>query len=190
MEKTQQDKTKLARQLLALGNQLLNLAGTIVSDDDLSNKSASNERISDKDSFHWVGIAEELYRDRQKRRSTFSADLFGEPAWDMMLDLYVAEKRCQQVSVTSACIGSQVPTTTALRCIVKLEQYGLIERIQDQADARRLFVRLTIDGYTKMTEYLAGIRTFLLAENENDGSKQMRTAKDRTMESLLIVDTL
>jgi DNA-binding MarR family transcriptional regulator len=47
------------------------------------------------------------------------------------------------VTITSLCIASQAPPTTALRWINRLEQEGHIERTPDADDKRRIYVRLT-----------------------------------------------
>lgn len=54
---------------------------------------------------------------RGKFFDSFSEDLFRDPAWDMLLDLTLAHTECRRVSVTSLCIASGVPPTTALRWI-------------------------------------------------------------------------
>ena len=41
------------------------------------------------------------------------AELFGDPAWDMLLDLTAARAEHTRVSVTSLCIASAVPPTGA-----------------------------------------------------------------------------
>lgn len=62
-----------------------------------------------------VELARRFYRSRRLRPRVFSDDaLFGEPAWDMLLDLFIAEADGKRLSVTAACIGSAVPTSTAL----------------------------------------------------------------------------
>ena len=104
-----------------------------------------------------VERAKQVYRNRRRREQVFGdASLFGEPAWDIMLDLYVAAAQDKRIAVTSACIGSAVPATTALRWIKILEDRGLIEREVDEVDARRTFVRLSPKGCVLMEEYLAG----------------------------------
>jgi hypothetical protein len=104
-----------------------------------------------------VERAKQAYRNRRRREQVFGdASLFGEPAWDIMLDLYVAAAQDKRIAVTSACIGSAVPATTALRWIKILEDRGLIEREVDEVDARRTFVRLSPRGCELMEEYLAG----------------------------------
>ena len=84
-----------------------------------------------------------LLRGRQQRASYFAADLFADPAWDIMLDLFEAELEQRRVSISSACIGARVPTTTGLRWLRTLEQNGLVSRREDPLDRRRIFVELT-----------------------------------------------
>lgn len=104
----------------------------------------------------WVELARQTYDDRRRRTKIFhSEDLFGEPAWDILLDLFIAAKERRRVSVTSACIGSAVPSTTALRWITILERQGLLVREADPGDARRVYVKLSARGYAAMLEYFA-----------------------------------
>lgn len=94
-----------------------------------------------------------LIRARQLRLRFFNADLFADPAWDMLLDLTAARAEHRRVSVTSLCIASGVPTTTALRWIKLLEQAGLVRRIEDDTDRRRAFVALTEQGAESAARY-------------------------------------
>lgn len=84
-------------------------------------------------------------------------DIFGEPAWDMLLDLYVHQVRRQRVSKKSAAIGSNVAPTTALRWMNALKEENLIKYEDDQFDHRRKFVYLTKLGFSTMTKYLNSI---------------------------------
>src|SRR3546814_5702787 len=61
----------------------------------------------------------------------------------------------RRVSVTSACIGSAVPSTTALRWITILDKNGFWAREADPGDARRVYVKLSARGYSAMLEYFA-----------------------------------
>jgi len=95
-----------------------------------------------------------LIRARQARERFLPAGLFGEPAWDMLLDLFVARLEARDVSVSSLCIAARVPTTTALRWIRTLCDAGLFERRNDPADARRAFISLSAAGEAAMAAYL------------------------------------
>ncbi|MEM6476000.1 MAG: winged helix DNA-binding protein [Pseudomonadota bacterium] len=102
----------------------------------------------------FVEMARRTYAVRRQRAGIFgSADLFGEPAWDILLDLYIAFGEEKPVSVSSACIGSASPPTTGLRWLGVLADHGLVVREQDPDDQRRVLVRLTDHGVEAMDRY-------------------------------------
>lgn len=113
-------------------------------------------RQSDQD---WARMAESEYKERRRRDAIFAtAGLFGEPAWDMLLDIFVMHMNGKRISITSACIGACVPASTALRWLTILEQSGFVEREDDATDARRSFVRMSRTGVSKIKQYLAAKR--------------------------------
>lgn len=93
-----------------------------------------------------------LRRARRARTSIFGshADLFADPAWDLLLDLFVAHGNGKPVSISSACIAANVPATTGLRWIAALEGRGLIERRIDQHDRRRSYLYLNDEASTML----------------------------------------
>lgn len=91
---------------------------------------------------------------RADRASIFKTTLFSDPAWDMLLDLALAEAAGRPISVTSLCIASGVSTTTALRRIDDLQNSGLVERAADPADGRRILVHLTAAGRDRMQHFV------------------------------------
>jgi DNA-binding MarR family transcriptional regulator len=114
--------------------------------------------------------AENIIKFRKERNKIFSEDgLFSDPGWDILLDLFVAHHKRINISVTSACIASQVAPTTALRWINALEHHGLIKRRSDPLDARRAFLTLTEDAIKKITQTLANC-SFLYKKHESDHS--------------------
>jgi len=92
--------------------------------------------------------ARRAFAARRRRQQVFGdrADLFGEPAWDMLLDLYIALHEDKPVTVSNACLSSGAATTTGLRWVATLAERGLVERIPDPKDGRRYFVRLTAEA--------------------------------------------
>jgi DNA-binding MarR family transcriptional regulator len=96
-----------------------------------------------------------IIRQRQMRARFFDGDLFGDPAWDMLLDLTAARAEHARVSVTSLCIASGVPPTTALRWIGQMTEAGLFQRVEDEADRRRAFIALTDKAADAMARYFA-----------------------------------
>ncbi|WP_420137943.1 hypothetical protein [Sphingomonas sp.] len=89
-----------------------------------------------------VAIAKRILKFRRKREALLGAGLFADPAWDMLLDLLVAEEAGQTVSISSLCIASAVPATTALRWIKALEQVGYVAVRPNPIDGRGRTVRL------------------------------------------------
>ncbi len=96
-----------------------------------------------------------ILRQRQMRGKFFDPHLFADPAWDMMLDLAAARAEHRQVSVTSLCIASGVPPTTALRWIGQMVEQGLFVRVGDQSDRRRAFIALSDQSADAMARYFA-----------------------------------
>lgn len=102
----------------------------------------------------YLALARKAYALRRKRAAIFgNPDLFGEPAWDILLDLYIAQAEGKQVSVSSACIGSAAPPTTGLRWLGVLADEGLVVREADPEDHRRVLVRLTPSGQAAMDRF-------------------------------------
>jgi DNA-binding MarR family transcriptional regulator len=99
----------------------------------------------------------EILRMRALRSRFFKAELFADPAWDMLLDLYRAELDQHRVSITSLCTASAVPTSTALRWLRALEEEGLVRRRQDPLDGRRTFVGLTSAAVEAMNSYFEAV---------------------------------
>jgi DNA-binding MarR family transcriptional regulator len=96
-----------------------------------------------------------IIRQRQLRAKFFDAELFADPAWDILLDLTAARAEHARVSVTSLCIASGVPPTTALRWIGQMTQAGLLERVEDDTDRRRAFIALSTPAADGMARYFA-----------------------------------
>ena len=100
-------------------------------------------------------LVRRIIRQRQLRARFFDGALFADPAWDMLLDLTAARAEHTRVSVTSLCIASGVPPTTALRWIGQMTEAALLERIDDEADRRRAFIALTDKAADAMARYFA-----------------------------------
>ncbi len=100
-----------------------------------------------------------IYAIRRRRDAAAGVGgLFGEPGWDILLDVFVAQKSRREIQVSSVCIEAGVPSTTILRWLARLEQDGLIYRTSDNVDGRRRFVRLTEAGEALMTRVLGAIK--------------------------------
>ena len=100
-------------------------------------------------------IATWLYSERIYRAGQFNPALFGEPAWDMLLDLFIQKANGRRVGTTSLCLGANVPQTTGLRYIDLLEEEGLVYRYTPPDDKRLSLVDYTPEGYKRMRQYLS-----------------------------------
>ena len=103
--------------------------------------------------------ARSLYRARRRRLQHFPSleRDFGEPVWDLILDLFVAEREGRSVSITSACVAASVPLTTALRWIQQLEGMNVLLRKPDPTDRRRAYIHLSRSTAAAMERYISDL---------------------------------
>nr|WP_087574533.1 hypothetical protein [Sphingomonas sp. CDS-1] len=99
-------------------------------------------------------IALTILKRRRSRDELFGFRLFGEPIWDMLLDLFAHANVRRKVSVSSLCIASAVPPTTALRHLKVMESHGMITRYADPQDSRRVFVEMSPECHARMDQLL------------------------------------
>ena len=107
-------------------------------------------------------MVRQIIAGRQARARFFAPELFGDPAWDMLLDLTAAHGEGTRVSVTSLCIAAGVPATTALRWLTQMVESGVFVRVPDPDDRRRAFIALSDKAIAAMSGYFASLRTPLL----------------------------
>lgn len=101
-----------------------------------------------------AGLAAWAVMARRLREDVIGDDLFSDPAWDILLDLYAALDRGDRVPATSVASMAGVPASTGRRWARKLVERGLLEREKDRRDHRLTYVRLTAKGRNIMTEYM------------------------------------
>ncbi|WP_010545638.1 hypothetical protein [Sphingomonas elodea] len=99
-----------------------------------------------------------VIRARRMRAEFFEGDLFADPAWDMLLDLFAAHLERRQISVSSLCIAAAVPPTTALRWIGTLSSAGLFDRKADPTDRRRAYIVLSETARYGMMRYIGAVK--------------------------------
>ncbi len=105
-----------------------------------------------------------MIRARRLRAHFFRADLFADPAWDMLLDLMAARLERKQVAVSSLCIAAAVPPTTALRWLGVLTEHGLVLRVADPEDGRRVHVELSEPSARALDAWLRTDASMLAVE--------------------------
>jgi len=109
-----------------------------------------------------VDFARRMERARQERALFFSPELFGEPGWSLLLDLFIAHHEGRVVNTSGACFGASIPQTTGLRWIEKLDAAGLIVRHPHPQDTRFVMIELSEEGLARMTALLSHVHGRLL----------------------------
>lgn len=98
-----------------------------------------------------------MVKARRLRATYLPADLFADPAWDMLLDLLQAEIVQHRVPVSSLCIAAAVPATTALRWIKSMTERGLLRRRDDPHDGRRVFIEMAPPTSAALRRYFQDV---------------------------------
>ncbi|NNM77975.1 hypothetical protein HJG53_13790 [Sphingomonas sp. ID1715] len=101
-----------------------------------------------------VATAKALIALHAGRRSVGLPRLFADPAWDMLLDLFVAKAEQRAVSISSVSIASGVPASTAHRWIEALLNQAAVRRRPDPGDRRRIYIEITEPVFEAMSSQL------------------------------------
>ena len=99
--------------------------------------------------------AERLYAERRRRDRLFPDGLFGEPAWDLLLALFIARDKSQAIILCKAYQAAGVTDTTGRRLLDRLEDEGLITRRRAPRSRKMRIVELTDLAVARLTDYLA-----------------------------------
>lgn len=107
-----------------------------------------------------IRAAQKALRDRQVRSDFVgNAEMFGEPAWDILLDLFIRQAQDENVSIKAACLSPATRASTLLRWLNVLVDNGLLVCENDPSDQKQRLIRLTAAGYEGMLRYLDSIST-------------------------------
>lgn len=101
-------------------------------------------------------VAMSLIRARKARDDIFGGDLFFDPAWNILLELYLHRRQRTAVSITSLCAAADVSSSTGLRWVTLLERRGLIAREFDPFDRRKTYAILTEEAVRRLEQALDG----------------------------------
>lgn len=97
--------------------------------------------------------AREILANRKRRHDVFGKAMFGEPAWEMLLLLYVFESD-QRQSVSRLARLAGASKSTGLRWLDYLESQRWIRRQVHPNDRRTAFVELSDKGRDAVELYL------------------------------------
>ena len=101
-------------------------------------------------------IATRIHALREARFSMFDCRMFGEPAWDILLALYISRGRGFSLKITEVCAESKSPQTTALRWLEYLEREGLVVRRKNPAKTNSDLAEITEKAAIALNRFLAG----------------------------------
>ena len=104
-----------------------------------------------------VARAKNIMASRKARRKYFPADLFHEPAWEMLMALFIVYEGEHTMNVKTLVSCSDAPATTSQRWIDHLHKSGLIDRVTDTVDRRRIDISLSERGHDAMVRYLKDV---------------------------------
>lgn len=99
-------------------------------------------------------VARQLLAQRAARFDYLPAELFHEPAWDMLLALFVAHEERRTMNVKTLVSSAAAPVTTSQRWIDHLHKLKLIDRVIDPIDRRRMEISLSDSGQAAVLGYL------------------------------------
>lgn len=83
--------------------------------------------------------------------------LFGDPAWMILLDLYIREFEDKTTTVSSATTASGSPATTGLRYVVELVSTGHLIRTPHPHDDRCILLSLSCDAKRAISDILKSV---------------------------------
>ncbi|MEG3163712.1 MarR family winged helix-turn-helix transcriptional regulator [Sphingomonas sp. PB2P19] len=98
-----------------------------------------------------------LLAERRLRRQHLPPELFHEPAWDMLLALFVARDDDMPMNIKALVAMADAPVTTSQRWIEHLYKLRLIDRVIDPTDRRRVEISLSETGLDAVANYLRAI---------------------------------
>jgi len=96
--------------------------------------------------------ARALLRMYGTREKSFPQGSFSDPGWQLLIDLFVQQASGKNVNVSSACVGSRAPSTTALRYITDYIGKGLLIRTPCKNDQRVYWLSLSEEALAGMTD--------------------------------------
>jgi DNA-binding MarR family transcriptional regulator len=101
---------------------------------------------------------------RNERLEQFPGALGSDSCWDVLLHLYSVHLKQHRLNISSLRKRTGIADTTLLRTIATLADAGLVARMPDPFDGRRVMVELSPAGIAAMNRYFArtGTRVVLI----------------------------
>lgn len=108
-----------------------------------------------------VELVRNVIRLRRIRSKIFPEELFADPAWDILLVLFLMDLEGREIAVSPLCEAADAPPSTVLRWIRTLAERGLVIRRPDIHDGRRILVELTPHARELLCHFFADLQATL-----------------------------
>jgi DNA-binding MarR family transcriptional regulator len=102
-------------------------------------------------------VAERLYDERRRRDARFPPGLFGEPAWDLLLALFVAYEDGRDLTLPEAYQAAQIDPAEGPALVEKLTAAGLVTERRTRQDRRKVGLGLTDLAIDRLVDYFADV---------------------------------
>jgi DNA-binding MarR family transcriptional regulator len=100
-----------------------------------------------------VATAHRLIRFAVERADQLGGDLFANPAWSILLNVFIATELDRRATIESVAVAANLTESSAARWLNVLVQRGLLE-IVESADGDRPLVRTTESGRRRLGGFL------------------------------------
>ena len=104
-----------------------------------------------------TGFARQILAGRKQRERYFDPMLFSNPAWDILLGLYVAEGEGRRLSLIECSTASTVPQGVALRWLAYFKQEEMVVEASDLPRPNKSVIRLTDETRMAVSAYLGSL---------------------------------
>lgn len=99
-------------------------------------------------------FARQLWWERRLRTAFFPAELFSEPAWDLILDIFAAERTGEPVRMSKAHLSACAPPSVAERKARMLVKIGMVTATPVTPGGRKLELKLTPRAASQLEQLL------------------------------------
>lgn len=104
-----------------------------------------------------IEMLDKYFDNKRLRYIIVSQDLFSDPYWDILVELFHARLRRKDITVSAIATAGNMPQTTGLRYIDSLLAIEYIYREKDAWDGRKVFIRISDKAFLLMKEYYVRI---------------------------------
>ena len=149
-DKDVRDAARLFRLLADAGSR----SPSVFADND---RSVQTERADQSENQELLARAKLILSSRRLRTRHFNPAIFGEPAWEILLVLYITDSSGGRQTLGKLTDWIETPPTSVLRWVGYLEKERFLERQPHPNDRRITFLRLLPKGREAMNAYLGAV---------------------------------